>query len=129
MDDLRLLGIETAIVTDLTAQIQFRKMVYFGLDHYFDYIVTSEEAGCDKPDPAPFILDLEKMQLQPNEIRMIGDNPFNDIQGAKKALGAFTLQKLHEGVVPGLDESEPDILFYDYSSLRKLIGKIAYNEE
>jgi FMN phosphatase YigB (HAD superfamily) len=41
LDDLRLLGIPTAIVTDLTAQIQFRKVVYFGLDHYFDYIVTS----------------------------------------------------------------------------------------
>lgn len=53
LDDLRLLGIPTAVVTDLTAQIQFRKVVYFGLDHYFDYIVTSEEAGSDKPDEAP----------------------------------------------------------------------------
>ena len=32
LDDIRLLGIPTAIVTDLTAQIQFRKVVYFGLD-------------------------------------------------------------------------------------------------
>lgn len=54
LDDLRLLGVPTAIVTDLTAQIQFRKVVYFGLDHYFDYIVTSEEAGYDKPHEAPF---------------------------------------------------------------------------
>ena len=53
LDDLRLLAIPTAIVTDLTAQIQFRKVVYFGLDHYFDYIVTSEEAGFDKPHAAP----------------------------------------------------------------------------
>ena len=33
LDDIRLFGIPTAIVTDLTAQIQFRKIVYFGLDH------------------------------------------------------------------------------------------------
>ena len=41
-------GIATANITDLTAQIQFRKLVYFGLDEYFDYVVTSEEAGKDK---------------------------------------------------------------------------------
>ena len=39
LDDLRLLGIPTAIVTDLTAQIQFRKVVSFGLDRYFNFIV------------------------------------------------------------------------------------------
>ena len=61
LDDLRLYGIPTAIVTDMTAQLQFRKIVYFGLDHYFDYIVTSEEAGFDKPHKAPFEIALQKM--------------------------------------------------------------------
>ena len=48
LDDIRLLGVPTAIVTDLTAQIQFRKIVYFGLDHYFVNIVTSEVDGIVK---------------------------------------------------------------------------------
>ena len=52
--DLKSSGIITANITDLTAQIQFRKMVYFGLDEHFDYVVTSEESGKDKPDPKPF---------------------------------------------------------------------------
>ena len=73
LDDLRLLGIPTAIVTDLTAQIQFRKVVYFGLDRYFNYIVTSEEAGFDKPHEAPFQIALEKMQPKGSCIWMIGD--------------------------------------------------------
>ena len=30
LDEIRLYGIPTAIVTDLTAQIQFRKIIYFG---------------------------------------------------------------------------------------------------
>ena len=30
--EIKRLGIPTAIITDLTAQIQFRKIVYFGLD-------------------------------------------------------------------------------------------------
>ena len=59
LDDLRLLGIPMVIVTDLTAQIQFRKIVYFGLDRYFDFVVTSEEAGQDKPNAAPFELAMK----------------------------------------------------------------------
>ncbi len=124
LDDLRIAGIPTAIVTDLTAQIQFRKIVYFGLDHYFDYIVTSEEAGFDKPHAAPFEIAVAKMRPQGTCIWMIGDNPENDIGGAKKAINAVTLQKIHEGVQIGEGENQPDALLHDYQSLRELFEGI-----
>ena len=47
-------GILTAVITDLTSQIQFRKLIYFGLDDEFDFVVTSEEVGKDKPAKAAF---------------------------------------------------------------------------
>lgn len=125
LDDIRLLGIPTAIVTDLTAQIQFRKVVYFGLDHYFDYIVTSEEAGFDKPHEAPFEIALEKMRPQGDCIWMIGDNPINDIRGAREKIQAVTLQKIHTGVDLGIGGDAPDASFADFASLRKLIAKLA----
>ena len=124
LDDLRLLGIPTAIVTDLTAQIQFRKAVYFGLDQYFDYIVTSEEAGFDKPHQAPFQIALEKMRPKGNCIWMIGDNPINDIQCARDKIGAVTLQKIHEGVELGTGDSIPDVAFHEFSEIRALLVKI-----
>ncbi|WP_071466503.1 HAD family hydrolase [Polynucleobacter asymbioticus] len=125
LDDIRLLGIPTAIVTDLTAQIQFRKVVYFGLDHYFDYIVTSEEAGFDKPHEAPFEIALEKMRPKGDCIWMIGDNPINDIRGAREKIHAVTLQKIHAGVDLGVNGDAPDASFTDFVSLRKLIAKLA----
>lgn len=125
LDDLRLLGIPTAIVTDLTAQIQFRKVVYFGLDHYFDYIVTSEEAGFDKPHLAPFEIALEKMRPQGDCIWMIGDNPVNDIQGAREQINAVTIQKLHDGVQLGTGEQTPDATFVEYAQLRRLLTRLA----
>lgn len=125
LDDIRLLGIPTAIVTDLTAQIQFRKIVYFGLDHYFDYIVTSEEAGFDKPNEAPFRLALEKMQPRGGCVWMIGDNAVNDIHGAKEKINAVTLQKIHQGVEVGVNENTPDASFEAFSDLRKLLADIA----
>lgn len=125
LDDIRLLGIPTAIVTDLTAQIQFRKIVYFGLDHYFDYIVTSEEAGFDKPHAAPFQLAVEKMRPKGSCIWMIGDNPVNDIRGAKEKIDAVTLQKIHKGVDVGVNENAPHASFESFTDLRKLISGLA----
>ena len=58
LDEIRIMGIPMGIITDLTAQVQFRKIIYFKLDQYFDHIVTSEESGFDKPHPASFQADL-----------------------------------------------------------------------
>ena len=118
--EIKRLGIPTAIITDLTAQIQFRKIVYFGLDNDFDYIVTSEESLYDKPHPAPFEICIEKISPKGKNIWMIGDNPINDIQGAKSAIGATTLQKIHAGVIPG----DADLFFENFESLTTLINQI-----
>lgn len=125
LDDLRIAGIPTAIVTDLTAQIQFRKIVYFGLDHYFDYIVTSEEAGFDKPHKAPFEIAAQKMQSKGGCIWMIGDNPVTDNGGARAAIGAVIIQKIHNGIVIGEEENKPDCVINNYDELRILFSKIS----
>ena len=124
LDDLRLLGIPTASVTDLTAQIQFRKVVYFGLDRFFDYIVTSEEAGCDKPDEAPFRIALKKMRPKGDCIWMIGDHPVNDIRGAREKINAITLQKIHRGIELGIGECAPDAAFDEFAELRRLVAHL-----
>ena len=124
LDDLRLLDIPKAIVTDLTAQIQFRKIIYFGLDHSFDYIVTSEETGCDKPDSASFKLCLEKLHLKGSSIWMIGDDLEKDIQGARDSINAITLLKQHRGVIREKNKNRPSVSFEEYSDLRKLLKSI-----
>ena len=125
LEELRLLQVPMAIVTDLTAQIQFRKMVYFELDHYFDYIVTSEEAGYDKPHRLPFEISLKKMNLHKKQnIWFIGDNPKNDIEGAKKHTNATTLQKMHKGVTRATGLYQADLEFTEYTDLIKLINQI-----
>ena len=119
---LRSKGIITANITDLTAQIQFRKLVYFGLDEFFDYVVTSEEAGADKPDKMPFKVALEKLQLDPENIWMIGDNPKTDMVGAGE-MGMIKIQKFHNGVkVINSGMAKPDLVFSNYSELISLIS-------
>ncbi len=122
LDDLRLSGTPTAIITDLTAQIQFRKIVYWELDHYFDHVVTSEEAGFDKPHSAPFNLAKEKFGDIGHPLWMIGDNPICDIQAARLCLGAITLQKKHKGVTIMEGDMQPDVIFENFSELRTLFS-------
>ena len=61
-------------------------------------------------------------------IWMIGDNPINDILGAKKCINATTLQKIHPGTPVGVDGCEPHASFENYSELRSLIKGIIDNE-
>jgi putative hydrolase of the HAD superfamily len=100
IDELRYAKIPTALVSDLTTQIQLRKLVYFELDHAFDAVVTSEEVGADKPDPRMYETALAKLGLAKGTARvwMIGDCPDKDVRGAQQAVAAFAIQKLHAGV-------------------------------
>jgi len=75
----------TAVLSDLTADIQIKKLSKLGIDRYIDLLVTSEEARADKPDLKPFLLVLRKMNCSPKEALMVGNNPKTDITGATRA--------------------------------------------
>lgn len=76
-------GLNIGIVTNLTTYVQMRKVRELGITEYIDYIVTSEEAGADKPNPAPFLLAMSKFNCLASECLFVGDNPETDIIGAK----------------------------------------------
>jgi putative hydrolase of the HAD superfamily len=120
LDDLRIAGVPAVIVTDLTAQIQLRKMIHLGLDRLVDWIVTSEETGVDKPSPGNFELALAKLGGVEGVVWMIGEEPVSDIGGARAAVDAVGIQKRHPGVkVLTTKEHAPDAVFDHFSELRK----------
>lgn len=49
--ELKKRGIRIGIGTDMTAYIQYKKLEALGVAPYVDFIVTSEEAGVEKPHP------------------------------------------------------------------------------
>ncbi len=73
-------------VTDLLAQVQFRKIKQLKLYSDNTQVVTSEEVGVEKPDARIFQAALAKINLSTEETCMIGDSLTRDILGAK-ALG------------------------------------------
>lgn len=70
-------------ITDLTAQIQFRKIIKLNLEDKINFIITSEEAGIEKPEKLIFDLALEKINLDYKDVIMIGDSDTKDIKGAE----------------------------------------------
>lgn len=70
------------LVTDLTSHIQHRKVQKLQLDKYCTKIVTSEEAGREKPHPYMFMSALAKLDLKVEDVCMVGDSFKKDIAGA-----------------------------------------------
>ena len=70
------------LVTDLTAHIQYKKIKKLELDQYCNSMVTSEEAGKEKPHPYMFMSALNKLGVQSDEVCMIGDSLKKDVLGA-----------------------------------------------
>ena len=95
-DELRIYDIKIGLITDLTIDIQFRKLIKFGIYQFFDSIVTSEEVNFDKPNSNCFELALKKLNGMYNtekRIWMVGDDEEKDIIGSKKCLNAITFLK------------------------------------
>lgn len=78
-------GIRIGIGTDMTARIQFRKLTKLGLLPYIDFLVSSEEAGAEKPDPALFARCMEKAGCRARECLFVGDSLKKDVLGAMAA--------------------------------------------
>ena len=83
-EEIKRRDIKIGILTDLTAHIQIRKLNKLGIEDYIDVLVTSEEAGEEKPSDKMFELVLKKLNCNPDQVVMIGDSYEKDIMGAKK---------------------------------------------
>jgi len=53
-----------------------------GIEGFFDTAVADMDVGFAKPDPRIFQVSLDNLQLAPEQVVMVGDNPKTDIEGA-----------------------------------------------
>ena len=61
-----------------------KKLHLIGLDpNVFELIVSTVDLKAVKPDPKPFLVALEKLQLKPGQVLFIGDRVTTDIMGAR----------------------------------------------
>ena len=78
-------GARLGVVTTKTGKYSKELLEHFGLMHYFETLVGSEDVKKHKPDPEPILKALNDMNVtKRNDIYMIGDTCM-DMQAAKNA--------------------------------------------
>lgn len=77
--------IPMGILTNGLKEAQRPRLLKTGISHFFDHIIVSDEIGISKPNQEIFELAKQKLGNIPSEnILLVGDNPFSDIEGAQK---------------------------------------------
>ena len=78
-------GARIGVGTNMTADLQFEKLRLLGLARVVDFLVTSEEAGAEKPDKRLFDLCAQKAGTVPERCVFVGDSLANDAAAAQAA--------------------------------------------
>ncbi len=77
------LGIITNTVTSREEHVRIA-LRRVGLERYFDFIITSVDAGFAKPDERIFLTALKALNVQPEEAVMVGNRVSKDVLGGNQ---------------------------------------------
>jgi putative hydrolase of the HAD superfamily len=82
---------QLAVVSNFDGRLRFI-LQHLGISKYFSHVFISSELGADKPDPEIFRRALKVMNLHPNNVLHVGDDPERDWKAASAAgLSVFRL--------------------------------------
>ncbi|MFO7769213.1 MAG: HAD family hydrolase [bacterium] len=89
-----------------------------GLPMAFETVVTSQGAGAYKPSPRIFEQVLRELDLEPEQVLMVGDSPASDVLGAKRmGIPAVWVNRKGRSFPEGYPEPDAEI-----SDLKGLLG-------
>jgi putative hydrolase of the HAD superfamily len=84
---------QLAVVSNFDGRLRMI-LEQLGISKFFTDIFVSSEIGADKPDPEIFRRALKFIDLKPDEVLHVGDDPERDWKAAKSAgLAVFQLQR------------------------------------
>jgi len=79
------------IITNGTREVQDGKIERAEIVHYFDFMITVDDAGCSKPDTDFFKMAFRRSGTPPEKIACVGDNFYDDIVGSHRAGAGKTI--------------------------------------
>ena len=114
---LRLSRTKLVLVTDLSTQIQIRKLAWLGLDKAFELMITSEEAGGDKETGKPEAMLRRLVTPVVGKTWTIGDKDWDHLFSTESTFfKKTTSSKLKE-------KSES---LYEFNDYRELLSQINF---
>ena len=115
-------GLKLAVVSDAPAREAWLRLCSLNFHHLFDCVVTFDDSGERKPNPAPFRRALEELRVDPSEALMVGDWPERDVVGAAK-LGIRTAFARY-GDTFGTIDANADYELGDISALLPIVDSM-----
>lgn len=87
-------GYKQALVTSRLREKTMEGVTLFGIDRYFDTIVTMEDTKAHKPNPGPILKALERLDSKGDQAIMVGDSQYDLLcahnAGVEYAMVAWT---------------------------------------
>ena len=118
------MGIKMGIVSDAPTKEAWLRLAFLNFHHIFDAVVTFEDTGVRKPDPAPFKMILEKLNVQPQYALMVGDWAERDIIGAAKVGMKTAFAKYGDTFNTQVSNAD-----YELNDINELIEIITYENK
>jgi pyrophosphatase PpaX len=115
-------GYKLGIVTSRKSWSTTRGLEKFGLDKYFDVVITADDTEKHKPDPGPANIALTKLGSTADESIMIGDTKFDVLcaknAGLKSVLVDWSVALPKE---ERIGENAPDYVIYKANELLEIL--------
>lgn len=122
LDELSEKGCRMAIVTSRIKETSLRALRLFGIEDYFDSVITANDCTKHKPDPEPVELALEAMGVRPENAVMVGDT-VHDMGCARNAGVRYVMVGWSSTVPGGRPEGEqPDAVIEKAEDLPDIIA-------
>ena len=122
-------GYKLAVVSDAPRFEAWVRLCYLGLQHTFDLVLTFDDTGHRKPDPQPFQMALERLDVAADRALIIGDWKERDILGGRNA-GLYTVYARYGDQYSQFsdkneaEETEPDYVVDDLLELLEVLDDL-----
>ncbi len=116
MRRLHAAGLKMGVVTSKMHALAYHGTGILGLNEYFDVFIGSDDCDKHKPDPAPVLMAVEQLGLEPSECAYVGDSPFDIMAG--NAAGCVSVAVLWGMFTEAeLRAQNPNIVCADFDEL------------
>ena len=112
---LRLNRTKLVLITDLSTNVQLKKLAWLGLDKSFELVITSEEAGGDKETGKPETMLRSYIAPTIDNIWSIGDTDWDHLYPSE----SIFFKKVQSGKFVGVRKNT-----YEFSSFSDLLMNI-----